>query len=83
MKNQPVYSGIPVDYAPMQDLSIDIKTMPQAFGGYHLLLVITCDQTNFTIAVLLRDRTAQTVAETLGKVLQKMAFHLLILDVPL
>ena len=49
----------------MQDLLIDIKTMPQAFGGYHLLLVITCDQTNFTIAVPLRDRTAQTVAEAL------------------
>ena len=49
----------------MQDLLIDIKTMPQAFGGYHLLLVITCDQTNFTIAVPLRDRTAQTVAEEL------------------
>ena len=49
----------------MQDLSIDIKTMPQAFGGSHLLLVITCDQTNFTIAVPLRDRTAQTVAEAL------------------
>ena len=47
----------------MQDLSIDIKMMPQAFGGYHLLLVITCDQTNFMIAVPLRDRTAQTVAE--------------------
>ena len=46
----------------MQGLSIDIKMMPQAFGGYHLLLVITCDQTNFTIAVPLRDRTAQTVA---------------------
>ena len=56
---------IPVDYAPMQDLSIDIKTMPQAFGGYHLLLVITCNQINFTIAVLLRDRTAQTIAEAL------------------
>ena len=39
--------------------------MPQAFGGYHLLLVITCDQTNFTIAVPLRDRTAQTVVEAL------------------
>ena len=63
MKNQPVYGRIPVDYAPMQDLSIDIKTMPQAFGGYHLLLVITCDQTNFVIAVPLRDQTAQTVAE--------------------
>ena len=63
MKNQPVYGRIPVDYAPMQDLLIDIKTMPQAFGGYHLLSVITCNQTNFTIAVPLRDRKAQTVAE--------------------
>ena len=49
----------------MQDLSIDIKTMLQAFRGYHLLLVITCDETNFTIAVPLRDRTAQTVVEAL------------------
>ena len=64
-KNQPVYGRIPVDYVPMQDLLIDIKTMPQAFRGYHLLLVITCDQTNFTITVPLRDRTAQTVVEAL------------------
>ena len=49
----------------MQDLSIDIKTMPQAFGGYLLLLVITCDQTNFTIAVPLRDRQIQMIAEAL------------------
>ena len=49
----------------MQDLSIDIKTMPQAFGGYHLLLVITCNQTNFTIAVPLRDRQTQTIVEAL------------------
>ena len=65
MKNRPVYGRIPIDYAPMQDLSIDIKTMPQAFGEYHLLLVITCDQTNFTITVPLRDQTAQTVVEAL------------------
>ena len=64
-KKRPVYTRIPVDYAPMQDLSIDIKTIPQAFSRYHLLLVITCDQMNFTIAVLLRDRQAQTVAEAL------------------
>ena len=64
-KNRPVYGQIPVDYAPMQDLSIDIKTMPQAFGGYHLLLVITCNQTNFNIAVPLRDRQTQTIAEAL------------------
>ena len=65
MKNRPVYRRIPVDYAPMQDLSIDNKTIPQAFGGYHLLLVTTCDQTNFTIAVPLRDRQTQTVAKAL------------------
>ena len=64
-KNRPVCGRIPVDYTPMQDLSIDIKMMPQAFGDYHLLLVITCDQTNFTIAVPLRDRQTQTVAEAL------------------
>ena len=39
--------------------------MPQAFGGYHLLLVITCDQTNFTIVVPLRDRQTQMIAEAL------------------
>ena len=60
-----MYGWIPIDYTPMQDLLIDVKTMPQAFGGYHLLLVITCDQTNFTIAVPLRDRQTQTIAEAL------------------
>ena len=56
---------MPVDYAPMQDLSIDIKMMPQEFGSYHLLLVITCDQTNCTIAVPLTDTQTQTVAKAL------------------
>ena len=65
MKNRPVYRWILVDYASIQDLLIDIKTMPQVFGGYHLLLIITCDQTNFTIAVPLRDRQIQTIAEVL------------------
>ena len=64
-KNRPVYGRIPVNYTSVQDLSIDIKTMPEAFGSYHLLLVITCDQTNFTIAVPLRDRQTQTVAKAL------------------
>ena len=30
-----------------------------------MLLVITCDQTNFTIAVPLKDRQTQTIAEAL------------------
>ena len=64
-KNRPVYGRVPIDYAPMQDLSIDIKHMPTAFGGYQYLLVITCDQTNFTIVTPLRSRDAQSVAEAL------------------
>ena len=62
-KNRPIYARIPVDYAPMQDLSIDIKHMPTAFGRYQYLLVITCDQTNFTIVTPLRSSDAQSLAE--------------------
>ena len=65
MKNRPVYGSISIDYAHMQDLSIDIKTMPKAFGVYNLLLVITCNQTNFTIAVPLQDRQTETIAKVL------------------
>ena len=72
MKNRPVYRRISVDYAPVQDLLIDIKTMLQAFDGCNLLLVITYDQTNFTIAVTLRDRQTQTVAEAL---IYKVIYH--------
>ena len=66
-KNRPIYGRIPIDYAPMQDLSIDIKHFPMAFGGYPYLLVITCDQTNFTIITPLRSRDAQSVGEALIK----------------
>ena len=64
-KNRPVYGRIQVDYTPMQDLSINIKHMPTAFGGYQYLLEITCDQTNFTIVTPFISRDAQTVAEAL------------------
>ena len=62
---RPAYGRIPVDYALMQDLSIDVKHMPMAFGGYQYLLVITCDQTNFTIVTPFRSRDAQLVAKAL------------------
>ena len=64
-KNRPIYCRIPIDYATMQDLSINIKHMPMAFGGYQYLLVITCDQTNFTIITPLQSRDTQSVAEAL------------------
>ena len=40
--------------------------MPTTFEGYQYLLIVTCDQTNFTIATPLRNRDAQTVAEALN-----------------
>ena len=64
-KNRPVYGRVPTDYTPMQDLSIDIKHLPIIFGGYQYLLVITCDQTNFTIVTPLRSRDAQSIPEAL------------------
>ena len=64
-KNRPVYGTVPIDYALMQDLSVDIKHMPIAFGGYRYLLVITCNQTKFTIVTPLRSIDAQSMAEAL------------------
>ena len=64
-KNRPICGRIPVDCAPMLDLSINIKHMPMAFGGYQYLLVITCDQTNFTIVTSLQSRDTQMIAEAL------------------
>ena len=64
-RNRNAYDRVPVDYAPMQDLSVDIKHIPIAFGEYKYLLVITCDQTKFTIVTPLRSRDAQLVAEAL------------------
>ena len=62
-KNRPIYGRMPIDYAPMQDLSINIKYMAMAFGEYQYLLAITCDQTNFSIVTPLRSRDAQSVAK--------------------
>ena len=42
-----------------------VKGCIEGCHGYHLLLVITCDQTNFTIVVPLRDRQTQMIAEAL------------------
>ena len=64
-KNRLIYGRVLIDYAPMQDLSMDIKHMPIAFGGDQYLLDITCDQTNCTIVTPLRSIDAQSVAEAL------------------
>ena len=49
----------------MERLSADIKYMPQGFDNFKFLLVVTCELTNFTLAIPLKQRTAQVVAEAL------------------
>ena len=60
-KNRPIYGRIPVDYAPMQDLSIDIKMMPQVFEAliYRVIYlfgplrqIISDEATEFTSAII-------------------------------
>ena len=61
----PQYGRIPTDYSPMHNLSADIKYMPEGFAGFKFLLVVTCEHTNFTMAIPLTDRKAQPIAEAL------------------
>ena len=39
------------------------KIFPSTSNTYQYLLVITCDQTNFTIVIPLRSRDVQSVAK--------------------
>ena len=69
-KNRPIYGRIPVDYAPMQDFSIDIKHTPTAFGGYQYLLVIMCDETNLWQSIILRPSISQISRSIIEKMIQ-------------
>ena len=59
------YGRIPENYIPLENLAADIKYMPQGFDDYKFLLIATCEQTNFTVAIPLKERNAETIAEAL------------------
>ena len=59
------YGYMPKDYIPMESFACDIKYMPPVFGGYKFILMVTCEQTNFVIAVPMTDRTATHIAEAI------------------
>ena len=64
-QNPVQYGYMPKDYIPMESLACDIKYMPTVFGGYKFILMVTCEQTNFVIAVPMTDRTATHIAEAI------------------
>ena len=59
------YPRIPTTYSPMSHISADIKFMPKGINGYAKMLVVTCEFTNFTVAIPLQQATAQSIAEAL------------------
>ena len=64
-KNVPIHARIPESYYPVTHLSADIKYMPLGFDNFKYLMVVTCEYTNFVIAIALKDIQASTVADTL------------------
>ena len=60
-----MHARIPETYYPMTWLSADIKYMPKGFDNFKFLLIITCEYTNFVIAIPLKDTQTRTIAEAL------------------
>ena len=60
-----MHARIPETYYPMTQLLADIKYMPKGFDNFKFLLIITCEYTNFVIAIPLKDTQARTIAEAL------------------
>ena len=54
----PHYGYVPKDYTPLEHLAVDIKYMPDGFDGFHFLIMVTFEQTNFVFAIPFKDRTA-------------------------
>ena len=49
----------------MSRLSADVKYMPEGIDGFKYLLVITCEYTNFVVAIQPKDIQAKPIAEAL------------------
>ena len=56
---------IPYDFKPMTSLSCDVKYMPLSREGYKYLLFVTCEVSNYVIAVALREANSIHIAESL------------------
>ena len=60
-----MHARIPEIYYPMTQLLADIKYMPKGFDTFKFLLIVTCEYTNFVIAIPLKDTQTRTIAEAL------------------
>jgi len=56
---------IPLDFRPMQSISMDVKKMPRAGTGEAHLLVICCEISNYVIGVPLKSECSTAIIEAL------------------
>ena len=64
-KNKPVYGRIPVDYAPIQDLSIDIKNDAPSIWRLSFAISNNLQPNQLHYSSTSSDRQTQTVAKAL------------------
>ncbi len=64
-RSVPTVPRVPIIYRAMQQVSVDVKYMPDGYDGYKYLIVVSCELTNFTVAIPARERNAKTIAELL------------------
>ena len=51
LQKRPYYPRIPLDYFPIESLSIDIKFMPKGFDDFKYLVDATCERICFILAI--------------------------------
>ena len=56
-KNRPYHPKIPVDYFPIESLSVDMKFIPKGFDDFTYLFVATCETTHFVVAILISSQS--------------------------
>ena len=56
---------VPFDFRPMTRLSCDIKHMPVSSKGYKYILFVTCEVSNYTIAIPLFREDSLSIAEAI------------------
>ena len=61
--NRAFMPRIPSEYMPMAFVSCDIKYMPRTKDGFEYMLVFTCEITGYVVAVPLKQRTGEYIAE--------------------
>ena len=65
MKQRPYYGHIPIEYIPCENLAVDLKKMPMGILFHEILLIATCEKTNFVHAIPMQNRQTEQLQNAL------------------